>query len=58
MSLKIMVVEDESVSLKLISSLAAPAGHTVLTFDDSQEAGQREKHGKITMPFSFTPWGV
>ncbi len=34
MSLKIMVVDDEPLSLKLIRSLAAPCGHTVLTFDE------------------------
>jgi len=32
MSLKIMVVDDEPLSLQLIRSLAAPSGHTVLTF--------------------------
>jgi CheY-like chemotaxis protein len=41
MSLKIMVVDDEPASMKLIRSLAAPLDHTVITFEDSQEAGQR-----------------
>ena len=41
MSLKIMVVDDEPVSLKLMRSLAAPLDHTVLTFEDGQEAVQR-----------------
>ena len=41
MSLKIMVVDSEPVSLKLIRSLSAPLGYTVLAFDDYQAAAQR-----------------
>ena len=51
MSLKIMVVDDEPLSLKLIRSLAAPSGHTVLTFDDSQEAGQRAETQRFDVTF-------
>jgi CheY-like chemotaxis protein len=38
MSLKIMVVDNEPVSLKVMRALAVPLGHTVLTFEDSEEA--------------------
>jgi CheY-like chemotaxis protein len=41
MSLKILVVDDEQVTLRLMRSLATPLNHTVLTFEDSLEAGQR-----------------
>ena len=51
MSLKIMVVDDEPLSLKLIRSLAAPSGHTVLTFEDSQEAGQRAEAQRFDVTF-------
>jgi len=51
MSLKIMVVDDEPVSLKLIRSLAAPLGHTVLTFEDSQEAGRRAEQQRFDLTF-------
>jgi CheY-like chemotaxis protein len=51
MSLKIMVVDDEPLSLKLIRSLAAPSGHTVLTFEDSQEAGQRAENQRFDVTF-------
>jgi len=40
MSLKIMVVDAEPLSLKVMRSVAVPLGHTVLTLDDSQEANQ------------------
>jgi CheY-like chemotaxis protein len=51
MSLKIMVVDDEPLSQKLIRSLAAPSGHTVLTFEDSQEAGQRAETQRFDVTF-------
>lgn len=51
MSLKIMVVDDEPVSLKLVRSLAAPLNHTVLTFDDSREAGQRAEKQRFDAAF-------
>ena len=41
MSLKIMVVDDEQLNLKVMRSLAVPLGNTVLTFDASQEANQQ-----------------
>jgi CheY-like chemotaxis protein len=51
MSLKIMVVDDEPLSLKLMRSLAAPLGHTVLTFDDTQEAGLRAEKQRFDVAF-------
>lgn len=51
MSLKIMVVDDEPLSLQLIRSLAAPSGHTVLTFGDSQEAGERAESQRFDVAF-------
>src|SRR6266849_1042897 len=49
MSLKIMVVDDEPVTLKLVRSLAAPLGHTVLSFEDYQEAGQRSEQQRFDL---------
>jgi len=51
MSLKIMVVDEEPTSLKLLRSLAAPLGHTVLTFEDSLEAGQRAEQQRFDVAF-------
>jgi CheY-like chemotaxis protein len=51
MSLKIMIVDDEPVSLQLMRSLAAPLDHTVLTFQDSQEAGQRAEKQRFDVAF-------
>jgi CheY-like chemotaxis protein len=51
MSLKIMVVDDEPGSLKLMRSLAAPLDHTVLTFEDSQEAGRRAEEQRFDVVF-------
>jgi CheY-like chemotaxis protein len=51
MSLKIMVVDDEPLSQQLIRSLAAPSGHTVLTFEDSQQAGQRAETQRFDVTF-------
>ena len=51
MSLKIMVVDDEPLSLQLIRSLATPSGHTVLTFEDSQEAGERAEKQRFDVTF-------
>jgi CheY-like chemotaxis protein len=51
MSLKIMVVDDETTSLKLMRSLAAPLNHTVLAFDDNQEAGQRADTQRFDVVF-------
>lgn len=51
MSLKIMVVDDEPLSSKLIRSLAAPLNHTVLTFEDSQAAGERAESQRFDVAF-------
>jgi len=51
MSLKIMVADDEPLSLKLIRSLAVPSGHTVLTSDNSKEAGQRAETQRFDVAF-------
>jgi CheY-like chemotaxis protein len=51
MSLKIMVVDDEPVNLKLVRTLAAPLGHTVLTFDDIHQAGQRAEEQRFDVAF-------
>jgi CheY-like chemotaxis protein len=51
MSLKIMVVDDEPGSLTLMRSLAAPLDHTVLTFEDNQEAGQRAEEQRFDVVF-------
>jgi CheY-like chemotaxis protein len=51
MPLKIMIVDDEPVSLKLMRSLAATLNHTVLTFDDSQDAGQRAEKQRFDVVF-------
>jgi CheY-like chemotaxis protein len=55
MSLKIMVVDDEPVSMKLVRSLAVPLGHTVLTFDDSREAVQRAEKQRFDVAFVCMP---
>jgi CheY-like chemotaxis protein len=51
MSLKIMVVDDEPASLKLVRSLATPLDHTVLTFDDVQQAGERAEQQRFDVAF-------
>ena len=51
MSLKIMVVDDEPVTLKLVRALAAPLDHTVLAFGDGQEAGQRAENQRFDVAF-------
>jgi CheY-like chemotaxis protein len=55
MSLKIMVVDDEPSSLKLMRPLAAPLGHTVLTFDDSQKAAERAEKQRFDVVFVGMP---
>jgi len=55
MSLKIMVVDDEPVSLKLVRALALPMGHTVLTFDDGEEASQRAEKQRFDVAFVGMP---
>jgi CheY-like chemotaxis protein len=51
MSLKIMIADDEPASMKLIRSLATPLGHTVITFDDTQEAGERAETQRFDVAF-------
>jgi CheY-like chemotaxis protein len=51
MSLRIMVVDDEPASLRLVRSLAAPLDHTVLTFDDIQQAGERAEQQRFDVAF-------
>ena len=60
MSLKIMVVDDEPLSPRLIRSLAAPLGHTVLTFHDSKEALERAGKMRFDVVFvgMFEPDGL
>src|SRR6267154_2704048 len=60
MSLKILVVEDEPVRLKLVPSLAVSSGHTVYTFDDSQEAGERAENQRldVTPPRDLSNIGI
>jgi CheY-like chemotaxis protein len=48
MSLKIMVVDDEPGSLTMMRSLAAPVG---LTFEDSQQAGERAEKQRFDVAF-------
>jgi len=51
MSLKIMVVDEDPTNIKLVRSLAAPSGHTVLTFQDSQQAAQRAEAQRFDIIF-------
>jgi CheY-like chemotaxis protein len=55
MPLKIMVVDNESLSLKVMRSLAVPLGHTVLTFDDSPEAIQQAERQRFNVAFVGLP---
>jgi CheY-like chemotaxis protein len=51
MSLKILVVDDEPVSLKTMRTLTASLGHTVLGFSDLQEAGERAEKQRFDVAF-------
>jgi CheY-like chemotaxis protein len=51
MSLKIMVADDESASLKAMRSLTVSLGHTALTFEDRQEAGKRAEKQRFDVVF-------
>ena len=51
MSLKIMVVDEEPASSKLMRALCAPLGSTVLTFADYQAAGQRAEMQRFDLVF-------
>lgn len=51
MSLKILVVDDEPGSLKLMRSLVVPLGHKVVTVDDSQKAEQEVEKQRFNLVF-------
>jgi CheY-like chemotaxis protein len=51
MSLKIMIADDDPMSLKLMRSMTALMDHTVLAFDDSREAGQRAEKQRFDVVF-------
>lgn len=55
MSLNIMVVDDEPLSLKVMRSLAVPLGHKVLTFDASQGADQQVEKRRFDVVFVGMP---
>ncbi len=55
MSLKIMVVDDEPLSARVIRSLAVPLGHRVLTFGDSAEANQQAQNQRFDLVFVGMP---
>jgi CheY-like chemotaxis protein len=46
-----MVVDDEPQSIKLMRSLAAPLNHTVVTFEDRREAGERAEKQRFDVAF-------
>ena len=46
-----MVVDDEPQSMKLMRSLAAPLNHTVVTFEDRREAGERAEKQRFDVAF-------
>jgi CheY-like chemotaxis protein len=52
MSLKIMIVDAEPASSILLRSLAAPLGHTVLTFDNFDAAAQRAEAQRFDLVFA------
>ena len=51
MSLKIMVVDDEPVTQRLIRAVGVPLNYTVLTFGDSQEAAERAEKQRFDVAF-------
>jgi len=51
MSLKIMVVDEESASLQLMRSLTDPLDHTVLTLQSSQEAARHADRQRFDVVF-------
>lgn len=51
MALKILIVDEEAASSKLMRALCAPLGHTVLAFDDYEAAGQRAETQRVDMVF-------
>jgi CheY-like chemotaxis protein len=55
MSLKIMVVDDEPLTLKIMRSLVVPLGHKVLTLEDSQGAIQQAEKQRLDLVFVGMP---
>jgi CheY-like chemotaxis protein len=55
MPLKIMVADNEPSFLQLMRSLATPLGHTVFTFDGSQEIGERAEKQRFDAFFLGMP---
>jgi CheY-like chemotaxis protein len=55
MSLKIMVVDAEPLSLKVMRTLAVPLGHTVLTLEDSKGADQQAEKQRFDVVFVGMP---
>jgi CheY-like chemotaxis protein len=51
MSLKIMIADDEPLTLKVMRSLTVSLGHTALTFDNRQEAGERAERQRFDVVF-------
>ena len=55
MSLRIMVVDDEPLTLKVMRSLVVPLGHKILTLDDSQEANREAEKQRFDVVFVGMP---
>ena len=55
MSLRIMVVDEEPLSLRVMKSLAVPLGHSVLALHDSQEAIQQAGKRRFDVVFLGMP---
>ena len=55
MSLKIMVVNDEPLTARVIRSLAVPLGNTVLAFNDSAQASQQARSLGLDLIFVGLP---
>jgi CheY-like chemotaxis protein len=55
MSLKIMVVDDEALTLKVMRSLIVPLGHRILTLENGQEARQHAEKERFEVIFVGMP---
>ncbi len=55
MSLNIMIIDDDPLSLKVMRSLAVPLGHTVLTFDASEAANEQAEKRRFDVIFVGMP---